>query len=152
MTRGEGYGNTLSVGYLKGYRRGENGAMDIFDILDKSLEWCQSQCERAAHQFLRDGECTTEIENIKRKLEEVREIAQKDIEKMKKEEATNPRPRPPKPTTQSKPSQLKSPAVRKEYSVKEIQADEPMEVDDEGVDDMEPIPQFTFKRSRDIAL
>ncbi|OBT90546.1 hypothetical protein VE02_00999 [Pseudogymnoascus sp. 03VT05] len=43
----------------------------IFDELDSGLEWCQSMCEHAAHQFLRDGQCTSEIEGIKSRLQEV---------------------------------------------------------------------------------
>ncbi|ESZ97712.1 hypothetical protein SBOR_1899 [Sclerotinia borealis F-4128] len=82
-------GNTMNM--LKGYRRsgsssGAGSSPDIFDELDKGLEWCQGQCEHAAHQFLRDGECNTEIENIKRRLGEVREIAARKIEEMKREE------------------------------------------------------------------
>ncbi|KFY12110.1 hypothetical protein V491_06907, partial [Pseudogymnoascus sp. VKM F-3775] len=42
----------------------------IFDELDTGLEWCQSMCEHAAHQFLRDGQCTSEIEGIKSRLQE----------------------------------------------------------------------------------
>ncbi|KAB8297816.1 hypothetical protein EYC80_001614 [Monilinia laxa] len=82
-------GNTMSV--LKGYRRagggfGAGSSPDIFDELDKGLEWCQGQCEHAAHQFLRDGECNTEIENIKKRLGEVKEIAERKIEGLRKEE------------------------------------------------------------------
>ncbi|OBT43466.1 hypothetical protein VE00_06175 [Pseudogymnoascus sp. WSF 3629] len=43
----------------------------IFDELDSGLEWCQSMCEHAAHQFLRDGQCTSEIEGIKSRMQEV---------------------------------------------------------------------------------
>ena len=72
-TRADNFGSTLSVGLLRGYRRGGNGSTpDIFDELKKGLEGCQSQCEHVAYQFLRDGECSQEIENIKRKLDEVR--------------------------------------------------------------------------------
>ncbi|KAF7872843.1 uncharacterized protein EAF02_008914 [Botrytis sinoallii] len=85
-------GNTMNV--LRGYRRAGGGiegaggnSPDIFDELDKGLEWCQGQCEHAAHQFLRDGECSTEIENIKRRLGEVKEIAERKIERLRAEEA-----------------------------------------------------------------
>ncbi|KAF7903345.1 uncharacterized protein EAF01_006394 [Botrytis porri] len=84
-------GNTMNV--LRGYRRagggseGAGNSPNIFDELDKGLEWCQGQCEHAAHQFLRDGECSTEIENIKRRLGEVREIAKRKIGKLREEEA-----------------------------------------------------------------
>ncbi|KFY40473.1 hypothetical protein V494_03487 [Pseudogymnoascus sp. VKM F-4513 (FW-928)] len=51
----------------------------IFDELDSGLEWCQSMCEHAAHQFLRDGQCTSEIEGIKSRLQEVWDRAGEEI-------------------------------------------------------------------------
>ncbi|KAE8447671.1 hypothetical protein EG329_010477 [Mollisiaceae sp. DMI_Dod_QoI] len=145
-TNKDRFGNTLSVGLLRGYRRAGGEAPDIFDDLDKGLEWCQGQCEHAAHQFLRDGECSTEITNIKRKLVEVKEAAAKELEKLKKEEAANPSPKPTKAPEQER--QLKTPVVRRELgSFKDLEVDD-MEVD-EGVDDLEP-PKLVFKRSRDI--
>lgn len=138
--------STLSVGLLRGYRRAGGDAPDIFDALDKGLEWCQGQCEHAAHQFLRDGECSTEIENIKRKLAEVKETAEKEIEKLKKEDAANPSA---KMVKASEERQLKTPIMRRELgSFKDLEVDD-MEINDEGVDDLEP-PKLVFKRSRDI--
>lgn len=78
--------NSLSLAVMKGYRRsGADAAPDIFDELDKGLEWCQSQCEHAAHQFLRDGDCTTQIENIKRKLDGIRAKAEEQIDELEKQ-------------------------------------------------------------------
>jgi hypothetical protein len=34
-------------------------------------------CEHAAHQFLRDGDCSVEIAGINRRLKEVKETAEK---------------------------------------------------------------------------
>ncbi|KFY22465.1 hypothetical protein V493_06578 [Pseudogymnoascus sp. VKM F-4281 (FW-2241)] len=51
----------------------------IFDELDSGLEWCQSMCEHAAHQFLRDGQCTSEIEGIKSRLKEVWDRAEEEM-------------------------------------------------------------------------
>ncbi|KIW21249.1 hypothetical protein PV08_01829 [Exophiala spinifera] len=39
--------------------------------VDKELESIQSLCETAAHQFLRDGDCTAELNNIQFKMEAV---------------------------------------------------------------------------------
>lgn len=141
-------GSRLSVGLMGAYRRAGGDAPDIFDELDKGLEWCQGQCEHAAHQFLRDGECGTEIANIKRKLGEVNEAAEKEIEKLRKQEAEKPTPKAPELTEER---QLKSPVLRRELgSFKDLEVDD-MEVDDEAVDDLEP-PKLIFKRSRDIGI
>ena len=147
----------MSLGVLRGYRRGGGiGAIgeapDIFDELDKGLEWCQSQCEHAAHQFLRDGDCSTEIENIKRKLAEVKEYAEQEMGKLKKEEAACPplRPEAPKGVAETgKSREWRTPLMRRELGIpKDLEVDE-MEVD-EGVDDLELPPKLIFKRSRDI--
>jgi hypothetical protein len=140
--RAENPGTTMSVGMLRGYRR-SGGVPDIFDTVDKGLEWVQSQCEHAAHQFLRDGDCSAEISNIKRRLAEVKETAGKEVEKLKAEGADRPAP-----AEDTRSMQLKSPVMRRELGPpKPIEIDD-MEVD-EGVDDMEP-PKLIFKRSRDI--
>lgn len=148
----------MSVGILRGYRRGAGmGAVgeapDIFDDLDKGLEWCQSQCEHAAHQFLRDGDCSTEIENIKRKLAEVKQSAEQEVEKLKKEEAVRPPPRleAPKGVAETgKARERRAPLMRRQLGTpKDLEVDD-MEVDDEGVDDLDLPPKLIFKRSRDI--
>ncbi|TVY41758.1 hypothetical protein LOCC1_G006153 [Lachnellula occidentalis] len=128
----ENLGSTLSVGMMRGYRRG-SGVLDIFDELDKGLEWCQSQCEHAAHQFLRDGECGAEITKIKKKLIEVKTAAEKEVDHLKKAEEAK--------------------ITRKEMgSLKDLVVDD-MEVDDdddEGVDDLELPPKLTFRRSGQV--
>ncbi|KAL8381792.1 hypothetical protein RB595_005857 [Gaeumannomyces hyphopodioides] len=51
-----------------------------FDTLDRGLEFVQSTCERAAHQFLRDGDCEDEIVKIKSRLAQARELAAAELE------------------------------------------------------------------------
>lgn len=86
-------GEALRVGLLKRYRRaGMDTKPDIFDELDKGLGWCQGQCEHATHQFLRNGDCSTEIANIKRKPEEVKQSAEKEMKRIKQVKAANPTP------------------------------------------------------------
>ncbi|KAJ0161554.1 hypothetical protein CTA2_6025 [Colletotrichum tanaceti] len=59
---------------------------DAYDELDKCLEYIQNQSEHAAHQFLRDGECTEEIGNIQRRLTETKELAIKEMARVEKDE------------------------------------------------------------------
>ncbi|ORY65377.1 uncharacterized protein BCR38DRAFT_196296 [Pseudomassariella vexata] len=61
------------------------GGNDVYDDLDKGLEYVQSMCEHAAHQFLRDGECSAEIEKIKKRLGLTKEVADKEMERILKE-------------------------------------------------------------------
>lgn len=70
--------------------RASDTVADIFDELDKALEWCQGQGEHAAYQLLRVGDCSTEIANITGKLEEVRVAAEKESDRINKTEAANP--------------------------------------------------------------
>jgi hypothetical protein len=150
-------GGALSVGLLKGYRRaGMDSKPDIFDELDKGLEWCQGQCEHAAHQFLRDGDCSTEIANIKRKLEEVKTSAETEVEKLKTTEAANPTAtlRSAQLEEEGRGRVLKAPLMRKELSMgpmKDLEVDDNMEVDD-AESEMESQPKLIFKRSRDVGL
>ncbi|KAM7218156.1 hypothetical protein V8F06_006447 [Rhypophila decipiens] len=63
-----------------------NDPPDIYDELDKGLEYVQSMCEHAAHQFLRDGDCAEEVSNIQRRLGETKDIADKEMARVRKEE------------------------------------------------------------------
>ena len=155
---------TMNPGMLRGYRRGgaAGATPDVFDDLDKRLEWCQSQCEHAAHQFLRDGDCGPEIENIKGKLAEVITRAEAEIKQLKYEESSRkaiPGPTPlisreGTPELEGKSRSLKSIHVRREATPnpsinKKLEVDA-MEVD-EGFGDSESPPTLIFKRTRDIA-
>ena len=140
---------------------------DIFDELDKGLEWCQSQCERAAHQFLRDGDCSDEIEAIKKRLLSVKEKSDVEVERLKKEEVENP-PAPRRDAGKSR--EMRSPQMRKvigttmkptEINKKPAVAEKKvehsqlevgkMEVDDdEGYEEVELPPVMTYRRTRDM--
>ncbi|KAH6855687.1 hypothetical protein B0I37DRAFT_60612 [Chaetomium sp. MPI-CAGE-AT-0009] len=65
---------------------GKPAQPDVYDELDKGLEYVQSMCEHGAHQFLRDGECAEEVANIKRRLAETKELADKEMERVKRED------------------------------------------------------------------
>lgn len=81
------------------------------DFADKQLELAQNLCETAAHQFLRCGDCSTELEGIQEKFRILLEMANSEVERMKEEqkqaEATKvenpapkqgvPKPEPPQP-------------------------------------------------------
>ncbi|KAF4460946.1 hypothetical protein FALBO_12263 [Fusarium albosuccineum] len=59
---------------------------DVYDNLDKGLEFVQSMCEHGAHQFLRDGDCNDEISKVQKRLTEVLEMASKEMERVQREE------------------------------------------------------------------
>jgi len=65
---------------------GQGGAPDIFEMADKNLEKSQSLCEVGAHQFLRDGECTVEIDGTREAFERVLADARKEVERLREEE------------------------------------------------------------------
>lgn len=65
-----------------GLGSGEPQQPDVFDELDKSLESVQSMCEHAAHQFLRDGDCSDEVVKIKDRLSGTKTSAEKEINRM----------------------------------------------------------------------
>ncbi|KAL4722520.1 hypothetical protein ACLX1H_010397 [Fusarium chlamydosporum] len=59
---------------------------DVYDNLDKGLEFVQSMCEHGAHQFLRDGDCNDEISKVQKRLAEVLEMAKTEMERVQREE------------------------------------------------------------------
>lgn len=68
---------------------GEPQQPDAFDELDKGLEFVQSMCEHAAHQFLRDGDCTDEIVKIRDRLNETKEKADREMERLLQQGGTS---------------------------------------------------------------
>ncbi|KAI1853316.1 hypothetical protein JX265_000185 [Neoarthrinium moseri] len=104
---------------------------DVFDELDRGLEFVQGMCERAAHQFLRDGDCEEEIAKIKRRLAQTKEVADHEMERLSKEnpnvlsETAPPNARSYRPST-----------MRRDPGASVHSKKKQLEVDDEGVEDM----------------
>lgn len=59
--------------------------MRCFEDADRDLEEAQSFCEWGAHQFLRDGNCYSQISGTRRRLTNCKGIAQREIERLKEE-------------------------------------------------------------------
>jgi hypothetical protein len=78
------YMNTRRSGAAS--RLGAGQPPDIYDTLDKSLDFVQSTCEHGAHQFLRDADCHEEIRKIQKRLGEVVEAAKAEVERIEREE------------------------------------------------------------------
>ena len=64
----------------------DNGGA-CFEEADKNLEKAQNLCEVAAHQFLRDGDCRHEINGTRDTFEKCLEVAKKEVERLRTEEA-----------------------------------------------------------------
>ncbi|OAA54844.1 hypothetical protein SPI_08715 [Niveomyces insectorum RCEF 264] len=79
-----GGGGGQGSAYLAGRQQQQQQQADVYDELDKGLEYVQAMCEHAAHQFLRDGDCNEEIENVKRRLTETKEQAHREMQRAKK--------------------------------------------------------------------
>ncbi|KAF2808238.1 uncharacterized protein BDZ99DRAFT_464130 [Mytilinidion resinicola] len=66
--------STRRMGGSGGAAGGDSGAK--FDAADKELEKAQSLCERGAHQFLRDGDCRTELNAVRQHFAEVQNLSE----------------------------------------------------------------------------
>lgn len=55
-----------------------------FDRIDQILEKSQTFCERAAHQVLRDGDCTAEIKGATRQLVEAQQAINEELPAIRK--------------------------------------------------------------------
>ncbi|POR39091.1 Uncharacterized protein TPAR_00720 [Tolypocladium paradoxum] len=87
------YMSTRRLGPMSAMRRpqlgGPNGpdqGPDVYETLDKGLEFVQSTCEHGAHQFLRDADCEEEINKIRARMNEVLATAKKELERVQREE------------------------------------------------------------------
>ena len=58
---------------------------ESLDLLERTLEKAQNQCERGAHQLLRDGDCSEEIGNILTWFQEIVTICEKGLSKVSNE-------------------------------------------------------------------
>ncbi|KAL6789488.1 hypothetical protein GGI42DRAFT_263239 [Trichoderma sp. SZMC 28013] len=63
-----------------------NQTPDVYDELDKALEFVQSTCEHGAHQFLRDAKCSEEVQKIQKRIGEVLVMAKDEMERVEREE------------------------------------------------------------------
>ena len=71
----------------------EKEKFKAYDESDRRLEEAQNLSERAAHQFLRDGDCIIEIDAIKKRIQAVQQLANKELERLKNEkEASSEQP------------------------------------------------------------
>jgi hypothetical protein len=125
-----------------------SSSVNIFDELDTGLEWCQSMCEHAAHQFLRDGDCSIEVSNIKRRLTEVKEAAEREVSKSGAEAMEKPKDDKAEATKSELSRTLKPLQMRRPIgAMKKLEVDE-MDVDDEGYEDELPKLKWRTTRSR----
>lgn len=132
--RGTDIGPTppVTTSFGRGLASFDQGGGDVFDDVDRGLEFVQGMCERAAHQFLRDGECSEEIEKIKTRLGETNEVANKEMERILKENPDALKA-PAQPKIRSyRPSSMRRDPGASSTLPKKVK----LEVDDEGVEDM----------------
>ena len=112
---------------------------DIYDDLDKGLDYVQGMCERAAHQFLRDGDCADEVEKIKDRLCKTKELADKEMERIAQDDPDALNECEPTPRTRSyRPTSMRRDIGAYTQSTK-FPPHRPglLEIDDEGVQDLD---------------
>ncbi|UNI21998.1 hypothetical protein JDV02_007928 [Purpureocillium takamizusanense] len=87
------YMSTRRLGPMPASRYGRLGGIigdsqpaDIYETLDKGLEFVQCTCEHGAHQFLRDADCEEEINKIRARMSEVLAASTQEMERVQREE------------------------------------------------------------------
>lgn len=135
--RGSAYGRMN----MRGTRSSLNGGLgsfqdrgDIWEVLDKGLEFVQGMCEHGAHQFLRDADCSVEVEKIKARLAQTKEAADQELVRVRAEKVNSPSPE------QTKSRSYRPVTMRKDsYSPSSKNTPKPVniEVEDEGIQDMD---------------
>ncbi|TGJ84927.1 hypothetical protein E0Z10_g3818 [Xylaria hypoxylon] len=119
---------------------------DIWDDLDKGLESIQGLCERAAHQFLRDGDCNEEIEKIKSRLVKVQQLAASEKECASTEQTKNENQPEPKQDVVV-PEHDYTPILEPEHEIPEHEPVWVPETRRDAVPGIEPIRPRTFRPS-----
>ncbi|KAL7904320.1 hypothetical protein GGI35DRAFT_202891 [Trichoderma velutinum] len=92
-----------------------NQTPDVYDELDKALEFVQSTCEHGAHQFLRDAKCSEEVQKIQKRIGEVLVMAKEEKERVEREE-----PKTLKEAADAKPRTTKSITIGRTSQHKEV--------------------------------
>lgn len=108
---------------------------EVLDKADGLLEKAQNLCEHAAHQVLRDGDCTLEVRQAKENLEQVKLCAERELPELRRlaEEAEERRKR---DEERQKSEPPPPPAANEKYLLLSPHfSDGPLEVDDIEVDD-----------------
>ncbi|KAL0471619.1 hypothetical protein QR685DRAFT_208973 [Neurospora intermedia] len=77
---------SATTGRARAGQSSQDAGSDVYDELDNGLEFVQSMCEHAAHQFLRDGDCGEEVTKIKQRLAQTKDLAAKEMERAKRED------------------------------------------------------------------
>lgn len=133
-----------------GARNAPEKQPDVYDELDKGLEYVQSMCEHAAHQFLRDGDCGEEVANIQRRLGETKELADKEMDRVKREE-----PETLSSADETKGRSFRPQSMRREHmespsgkdGTSKLEVDDVIAVDGADEAEMEP-PKLVYKSTR----
>ncbi|KAI1462076.1 hypothetical protein F4805DRAFT_193120 [Annulohypoxylon moriforme] len=124
---------------------------DIWEDLDRGLEFVQGMCEHGAHQFLRDGDCSDEVEKIKARLAQTKEMADKEMARVLAEgpdeapETTKSRSYRPM-TMRRGASTSKSPSKQ---DSKGSSRQDVVEIEDEGIQDMDGVKPV-FKSTEQV--
>ncbi|KAI0175952.1 hypothetical protein GGR52DRAFT_538786 [Hypoxylon sp. FL1284] len=131
---------------MRGTRTGLSGGLgsfqdkgDIWEELDDGLGFVQGMCEHGAHQFLRDGDCSDEIEKIKTRLAQTREMADKELARMAAENPGGEAPAEPVQSRSYRPTTMRrstGPSTPKTPPRRNVGEEE-----DEGIQDMDGIIQ-----------
>ncbi|KAK0712254.1 hypothetical protein B0T21DRAFT_75240 [Apiosordaria backusii] len=139
---GRGYARAGARGSVTLGFDGKPLQSDVYDELDKGLEFVQSMCEHAAHQFLRDGDCGEEITKIQQRLRETKELADKEMERVEKENPTGLQ----KDAEETKGRSYRPQSMRREHlnalkaaETNGLGSEMKLEVDDGAADDVEMV-------------
>jgi len=74
---------TISTGTTISLSTARTSPNDTFGVIDNALEKAQSLCERGAHQFLREGDCESEISGAKDSFEEAKRLSEQELVTLK---------------------------------------------------------------------
>lgn len=123
-----------------------------FDLADKQLEVAHGLCESAAYQFLRSGDCNSELSSVDEKFKMLLDMSSVEVRRLK-EEQERATPEPGKEETTIEPQlSTSTSAIEPNEKLKPASpngaATGAIEVDDDSSASMEPIDLKAFRANR----
>lgn len=119
-----------------------------FEFVDKQLEVAQSLCETAAHQFLRCGNCATELQNVQEKFKSLLDVSISAASRFKQEKEQEEIPKSPASSTEIIPPLVKTELLAEGTKPAEPAVAPEIEVDDSASDGSVAIDITAFRSTR----
>jgi len=125
------------------------GSTDVYTMVDGALETAQSLCERGAHQFLREGDCETEITGAKNSFEEAQQLSNQELATLRAEQQIQQQQQ--QEEEETKRLSMTSNGFKGDSSTGVLEPDDDDEPEENIEDLLKTLPRFGMRSTRSMA-